>query len=412
MRNTAIYNIVDAFRADAAASGARREAAVDCRWLILGSGLQNSLSIPLDDRESFLESIIQSVEGISTSESPHRRSSSVSERLASIASAVAEEAERKSSYLVATAILEMAGLLLPPSERVLFGRLLAQRGRILRKLGDFEGALEVFADVAKLAEKQSSDELVARALIGRACVALERGNHPEARAAFERVLEIPDVSPSIAPLHVLAHQGLLMSAGLARDFDRALSHGIQAFHAAPPGSELRTEILVSLASLCQDAGQYEAALNGHLSSAALTTSDSVRLTALGGAAVSAARLGRRAIVDRVVSAGIRLTSGGGNAYATADMERAFAEAYIRFGDTRQAERFFESATRRAQSGEFYEIQHELESLAAQRSVALEPSNIVLSAEALQAVSDLEVGNPEEWIDLVLPMAGRNDIATQ
>ncbi len=390
------HDVLAAYRADIAAAGSNAStyAGADREWLAVGTVLQRALGLSPSVRRDYLSSAFAEFEADDQDDRPDR---GPTQAVCRVAVRTAEHAERHSAFCTAIVILELAELLIEPSETRSRGRLIAHRARVLRKVGQLDESLVLYDRVATLGDANADSELLARAAIGRAAVARERGNYPESREQNKLALSIPATSSELVALHGLAHQGLQIAAAMAGDLDAALRHGRLAFLAAPEGSERRTDVLVNMASVCHMAGKYRAALNGHLSTAVLTKIDGVRMTALGGAAVAGACLSDRATVDRVVAAGRPLMTAHGHAHACADMERAFAEAYFRLGDTTRAEPFRVDALRRARAGGFYEVELEVEALASLISNVEPLTEPDLSAEADDAVQELSSADTDQLV---------------
>ena len=229
-----LYGVIDAYRADVSARGLddALQASVGGRWVAIGTLLQRAVALPSPLRVAYLGSALGEFEGQSHAD---HAGGGLPARVVAVSATASEEAERHSAYCTATVILELAGLLVETTDHRSRGRLLAQRGRVLRKIGQLDAALEIYKSVALLAAECSDDELAARAALGRAAVARERGNYPEARAEFRSVLATVAANTEIQALHGLAHQGLQIAAAMAGDFDAALRHGRAAFFAAPEG---------------------------------------------------------------------------------------------------------------------------------------------------------------------------------
>jgi hypothetical protein len=172
------------------------------------------------------------------------------------------------------------------------------------------------------------------------------------------------VAPSTAEirgLHGYAHHGLLVACAAAKEFDEALSHGLAARRLFTVKSQ-QVELLLNLSALCYDVGDFRASLHGFLRVLAERPSVRVYSHALGGAAISASRLGERSSVDSLATCAQRLLQRDKPAHALADMSREFATAYWHLGDRTSSNRFRNQAKERSERGRFFEITHQLDSI--------------------------------------------------
>src|SRR5262245_31421050 len=151
---------------------------------------------------------------------------------------------------------------LVPDNRVIDdGRVRATRARIARKLGAVDLALELYAEVERLGEQRGEPELTARAWIGYAVAASERGNLPEARRWYREAALVAD-DTGCAEQASLAHQGLLVSFAVAGDFNEAIVEGWRAYVSANGNAARQAEILGNLSQARYDMGQHPAAIPG------------------------------------------------------------------------------------------------------------------------------------------------------
>jgi tetratricopeptide (TPR) repeat protein len=180
-------------------------------------------------------------------------------------------------------------MLLPADDALGRGRVVAQQARIARQLGEHAVAKERYeaAEAASqdcLTDASAAGELRARAWVGYGLLAHFRGNIPEARTWFRKVLEAPG---SPREQQQVAHTQLMIAAASARDFDGAAVHAWAAYEAAD--DELRSGALANLGQVFLDAGHARIALR--VFGALLLRPNVPRneLPILGGAAVAAAR---------------------------------------------------------------------------------------------------------------------------
>jgi tetratricopeptide (TPR) repeat protein len=213
---------------------------------------------------------------------------------------VAAAIEDAGALLLAQAVLAaLARLAAPRASALTCGRALAQRARVERQLGHFDVAEDLYTDAGRLGASAGIPDLQVRSDLGRGVLARIRGNYPEARRLFRRGLRRAERA-GLRELTGIAHEGLMVAATAARDFDAALMHGWAALaHAA--GNPLKeADVLHNLADVCRQAGELDAALQGFLA-AAERGAPRIRVAALANAAHAAALLGQRALLEQCAS---------------------------------------------------------------------------------------------------------------
>jgi hypothetical protein len=181
-----------------------------------------------------------------------------------------------------------------------------------------------------------------------------RGNYPEARDLFRRGLAEATRAGSDEHRRA-AHHGLLVAALAARDVETALAHGWAAFReTAPDAPDDRAEMLLNLGEVGRQAGEYRASLGACLTALELTDAPRLRLPALGGAAVAAARLGEAGLLRFVAREVERAVRRSGQPFENARALAAVAEAYAT-SDPAGAERFASQSEAIALRGGFHEV---------------------------------------------------------
>lgn len=143
-----------------------------------------------------------------------------------------------------------------PADDVRQGYVLAQSARALRTLGDTDVATDRYRTSERLGATHRDRWLRVRSAIGLGSTYHYVGNYPAARVVFRRVLETgaPDVRFTAA-----AHQGVMLSAMAAKNWDEALSHGWHLLEAVRNGAFARAEALNLMAWLCRRIGRDLAA---------------------------------------------------------------------------------------------------------------------------------------------------------
>jgi tetratricopeptide (TPR) repeat protein len=386
-------DVLDAYRADLTNAGKETFSAWDALWLQCGAVLQRAFELESVHRRSYLvlgmQALVDQGSPAAVRDAIERfvdvpedsESSDAETALCALVLLIANDAEDAGAFAVATTLLDLARALVGIAEFRLQGRLLSQQARILRKISELDVSLELYQEVEQLAGIDNDAELHARAAVGRAVIARVRGNYPEARRHFLAVLEHQTTTEELHDLHVYAYDGLVIVAAVARDFEAALLYGARAVEMARTADH-RAELLVNLSSVCQDVGQYRAALNGYLRALAETRVPRVRFTALGSAATAAARLGERDVADELTRSGLSLMTLSRLDYEVADMFREFGDAWELLDDEASARRFRAQAMARAQRGGFFEIQHRVENAMRTRVTTQPPSPLTPDAMAV------------------------------
>jgi tetratricopeptide (TPR) repeat protein len=267
----------------------------------------------------------------------------------------------------------------------------ARRARVARKLGDLEVAESLYDEAARIGRAADDATALAWAMLGKGVVARMRGNYPEARTHFRKLLAIAERA-GLRDLQAMAHHGLLIGAGVAGDFDTALQHGWAAFELAAGDVERQAELLFNVAAASSDAGFDAAALQGYLAAASRLTSPRLRLPALAGAALSAARVGDAVRLRAITDDLHQYLSSSALSYERAQALALLADAWATHQPESGGEPYREQALALARAHGYHEIVHQAESVATPRAAAprapqsvAPPTRRVL--DALEALPD-------------------------
>jgi hypothetical protein len=203
--------------------------------------------------------------------------------------ALTDQVEDAGALHVAGSLLE--GLLIVTRDAPLEqGRLRAQAGRVARKLGHIDHAVELFRRTWRLAARFDSDELRVRAWIGLASVAQVKGNYPELERWSRRALLLAEQCGYVR-LGAVARGGLFVRAARAKQFDAAIAEGWQILQDVAGDRTAEAEALSNLGQLALDMDQPAVACAAFATVFERTTAPRMILPALGGFAVASARLG-------------------------------------------------------------------------------------------------------------------------
>jgi hypothetical protein len=251
------------------------------------------------------------------------------------------------------------------------GRCSALRARLAWKRGEQELAAEHYERVSEQADRIDSDELAARAAIGRAILARLRGNLPASRQHSATAVQLAE-GCGFTRLAGLGHQMLMIAAIKAGETDAALSYAWRAYAGVEGDAEAEGERLVDLGQLFYDSGHPAVAAAAFAAALQRPLPDRILLPALGGAALAAARGHDDLRLKRCAERALRLGRASALPYAAAASwlegaatlasEHAFHELAYR-ADRLRAARSDEPAPARELSQESWEIAHAVQALA-------------------------------------------------
>ncbi|HYD54550.1 MAG TPA: hypothetical protein VEA99_18090 [Gemmatimonadaceae bacterium] len=284
---------------------------------------------------------------------------------------------------------------LPAIER---GRLRAMTGRIHRQMGSTEQAAAAYDEVERIARRERSPELAARARIGWAVLAELRGNYPEQRRWFTEAAAAATEAgdPYLA---AISHHALVHSAFLAGEHDVAIAHAWRAIETTRDSGAAVTESLIVTAQLFVELGFVDIALRGFALALRHDPPLRLRLPALGGVATAAARLGRRHLLDRAASGIERLDADTrGFEYIRAGALLELAEALEAAGSRVRAAAARGRALDLARPRGYHELVHRAEAAAAAPAVKpARTSTPVLSPESERIVRAVDALAPADQV---------------
>jgi len=241
------------------------------------------------------------------------------------------------------------------------GRIAALRARLAWKRGDHVTAFERYRRVRAIARRIGSAELEVRADVGFAVVARQRGNYPAARSAARRAVEIGEAN-GLARLAAIAHQSLMVAAVVSGDLNTALQHSWLAYANVCGDVVEEAAHLVDTAQLFLDAGHADLASAGFAAALERQIPDRIRLPALGGAALAAARQGDVHTIQRMAEAVRRAVDDGVLPYASVVARLDVAEALETIGHLDAAQSFRREAETVAGAHRYHELVHRAERL--------------------------------------------------
>jgi hypothetical protein len=243
------------------------------------------------------------------------------------------------------------------------GRIAALRGRFAWKRGDHATAFERYRRVRAIARRIGSTELEVRAEIGFAVVARQRGNYPASRSAARRAVELGEANGFIR-LAALGHQLLMVAAVVAGDLNTALQHSWLAYANVRGDVIDEAAHLVDTAQLFLDAGHADVASAGFSAALERRIPDRIRLPALGGAALAAARQGDERTIERMADDVRRTVNDGLLPYASVVGRLDVAEALESIGHLDAAAPFRHEAEMVASAHRYHELVHRAQRLPA------------------------------------------------
>ncbi len=396
------FDILDAYRADLDQAHVHSFTEADAGWILLGTILQRATALPVAERSRYLN---QAWDAVSIAPAPCEVAapaavsvgSGLDPRLFDAVCHAATCAEDHGAFAVAMVLLDSMRFLVGASHTAVQGRLLYLQARVLRKVGELERADRILGELLEMGESGQLAALVGWAHVGLGVNARIRGNHPRAREAFNAALACAAPAPDDGAIRSHAHHGLLISCVAARDFSSALVHGIAALqHAENP--QRRTEMFTNIAAVCYELGDYRSALLGYLRVLGESPASRIYINALGGAALSAGKLGDARSMRELARRGEQLLVRESPAHELADMACEIAEAYLAIGDREAFERMSHVAVERAKRGDFFELLHRIEQLeAGPHAAPAAPRRAPILSDARAAIQELVVGDADELL---------------
>ena len=382
-----LIDVLDAYRADQDKRSGEPFGASDGAWLQLGQHLHHAALLPETERARHLAAAAtiarellgdeQWRAGYRTDPEPPRNETTLASRIRIIAD-VTEDAgalRLTDAMLAAFAAADVSASALE------LGRIEAVRARLAWKAGEIELATERYRRTLAAAREINSVELRVRAQIGQATLNRIVGNHPHARLLARRAAKAAERA-SLLRLAGLAHNELMIAAGVRAHFDEAMMHGWRAFTLAAGDEDLESHILSNVGQLFLVAGHPETALAAFRAVVTRQGPDRILLPGLGGIALAAARLGERETVFASETEFMRHAAIGSPTYDVAATFLELANARNRLGDSRTAERHRKRSLEIAARYGYHEIVHH----AATPFESILPVKRTLSPQAEQVAS--------------------------
>jgi tetratricopeptide (TPR) repeat protein len=277
------------------------------------------------------------------------------------------------------------------------GRVISHRARIARQGGNTELSLEQYRSVERMARATRSDELFARAWIGFAVLAMLRGNFPECEEWFERAAQAAE-KVGDRDLSRNAHHGSLIAAAKREAFDDALHHGWLAFRYSVGDPQLEAEALSNLGGVMLEARAYRPAAAAFDAALRRDPPERLAIPALGGAIVTAARLGDAERARERYAMLARHAAASDHQYEVTDALIDAATALFLLGDVAEAERVRARALELANKGKFHELEFRAER-AAEASARQAPIAVEMSRETRTVCEQVEQLDATELLEL-------------
>jgi tetratricopeptide (TPR) repeat protein len=387
----------DAYRLDAAHSGGF--GASDDAWLVAASHLRLASTASGNARRDNLYSAIGTAIDLLGDEAidawaarEWQRDLGYAEPLMVLAERIVEAGALNLAATMLDLLIAVADDLTPVQR----GRVLVQRARVEWKLGRLDEAAERYAFVEALGKKATSGELAARAALGLAAIAQQRGNFPELRREAERAATLARTH-DVRAVERLANLGLMVAAAMAQDFERSLAAGWRMHELSRGQADWEAESLSSLGNLLLESGQPDVARACFALVMERATSAHVLLPSLGGLARASALTRREATVEWAVREVWRARDSSAPRYAVASALLECADALRTTGRAQDAKRYRAAAAELAQRGGFHELVLKSEQLPA----PAQPAAARVTGDAgriLQSLAGLEPGRLPEHLE--------------
>ena len=175
------YPPLEAYRRDVARLGGQRSLGPDDgRWVAAAVLLQRFVDAPPEERGEIAKALARYL--ASEAEVTFWRAGLE----------VADQIDEAGALHLCYTWLSLLEKIVPEDRALDVGRFRATRARLARKLGDTDVAIELYKEVEQLGETRAEPELTARAWIGFAVSAVERGNLPEAKRWYQAAALVAD----------------------------------------------------------------------------------------------------------------------------------------------------------------------------------------------------------------------------
>jgi len=356
-----------AYRDDLARRGRGSFGPSDATWLSVATILGHAVGVPTESRPSLLETLREVLRGdpiLSQTLSPASAGPTPAEHdeldaVSPIVRAVVQRMEDEGAWSLAystLSILVEADLRLSAVER---GRVLAQMGRVAWQAGAIETSRDQYRRVEVLGRAARSAELRVRAWTGYSILARLRGNYPEVRKWATRAVDEADRAGLVA-LGSIAYHCLMVSAGVAGDFNAALVYGWRAFEGAAGDPAREAEMLINVAQFLYETGHADVAVHGFAVALAREPVPRVALPGLGGLALAASAVGDTARVHGARAHAERLIAAGAMPYEAAATLVELAAALAAVGDAAGARECRARAAEIATRHGYHELSYRLE----------------------------------------------------
>ncbi len=275
--------------------------------------------------------------------------------------AIAADMERGGAFNLAySTVTHMRIAMLERGPAGARGAATLQQARVLREMGLLEEAADTYQEAREDAVRAQDGELEARALLGEAVVAGQRGNYPAVLAAGKRVLELlPPGSEYVSD----AHNDLMIAAMATRDFASAFEHGWRGYDAAGDDVERRATVVSNLSFLALRIGRFTAARRGLVAALGLSQLGRIQIPALGGLALVSSATHNVAELTRVTTMIQRVSTVAAFPYEVARALFEFAQAWQEAGDLEKSAECLAGARELAHNHGFHEVSFRSELLA-------------------------------------------------
>jgi tetratricopeptide (TPR) repeat protein len=399
---------LDAYRADIARTAARDSLGPhESYWLLVATGLHRLSQLHGDTQRQravafagALSGFLAAVRGESEPGAPLESADrlcgtlsrfgepGLSEVLVTEILTLAADVEEAGALDLADTMLVDITLAVPDASSRARGLVLMQRGRIARTLGDLGEANRFYEAAREIGDREGVPELVVRGTLGSAVVARTRGNYPRARELFQEGLAGAERIGD-RELVGIAHHGLLTAASAAGDIEGALFHAWRAFEGAYDDARRQHELLLVLGHFAAELGHHDAALRANLVVCDRASAPRLRLPALAGAALAAARLDATSTLERLTAEVEKYDAGTPSAlFELGNALTALATAFAETGASTRADQYAARAKAIARKGGFFEIIHRLDQLRSQRTERSVPARSSLSQGTMDIVREL------------------------
>jgi hypothetical protein len=298
--------------------------------------------------------------------------------------ALAERMESAGALILAYTTLAAARRVWDSTDPPSAGTAIFRQARICRTSGATQAAENFYSFLFTFATRHRLPELRGRALVGKGIIRTLSG---DAHAAYRWYSKARAASGQHPVAVAVSYHGEMAAALGEGDCSRALVAGWRALETGALGSYDEAGLMVNMASIALRAGHPGSALRAVRYALRRSSHVRVRLTAYSKGALAAARLGRRALLDKFAARLVAAAAAANFPLDELESRSELAEAFAYTGENAKARRLARSVRREALDLGLEIVIRRCDSILGGEEVMEEA--VALSAPAQRVVLELE-----------------------